>query len=380
MIGPIKIAHIATVYGSVVTILYSKLRALNRYDDIDVVAISSQQTDGDSRNSPVRHIAVKMARSIKPLSDLKSIWRLYKVLKREKFDIIHSHTSKAGFISAVAAKMAKVPVVLHTHHGLPFFEGQNRILYHTYYFLEKTACMLRNHIFTQNRRDTPQCIRLIGSESGVSLEGNGVNVKFINQCAERQLECARRDYPGQGIRLLLLTRLEPVKRVTDFFKTVNKLIQNGIEVSCVVAGRGKLEQTLAKQLVKMGLEESIKLVGFSNRPQGLVQASDIVCLCSEKEGIPRSLMEAMALQKPVVATNVTGTQELVVDGKTGFLVPLGDTNAMADKIRSLAKNEDMRAKMGSAGLQRVYEHFDDVKIAEFLREFYLKAVFKNRSC
>jgi glycosyltransferase involved in cell wall biosynthesis len=178
----------------------------------------------------------------------------------------------------------------------------------------------------------------------------------------------------------LLTRLEPVKRVTDFFKTVNKLIQNGIEVSCVVAGRGKLEQTLAKQLVKMGLEESIKLVGFSNRPQGLVQASDIVCLCSEKEGIPRSLMEAMALQKPVVATNVTGTQELVVDGKTGFLVPLGDTNAMADKIRSLAKNEDMRAKMGSAGLQRVYEHFDDVKIAEFLREFYLKAVFKNRSC
>lgn len=372
----LRIAHIVTAYQSIVTILDSKLRALDKFEDLDVTAISSPPNPllrADSceiRKPAVRFIPVPMARAIEPWADLKSIWRLYKILKREKFDIVHSHTAKAGFITAIAAKMAKVPVICHTYHGLPFFEGQDGKSYLFYRFLGKIACKFRDHLLSQNKRDMAECIKLMGSENKVSYEGNGVDIESVKQSAENQLDQAVKDYPGDGLRLVLLSRLEPVKRVVDFFRVIAKLKEDGVDVSCVVAGTGFLEEKLKDRLVEMQLSDCVNMVGFSNRPHGLIAASDIVVLCSEKEGIPRVIMEAMALQKPVVATDVLGTQELVVDNETGFLVPLGDTDAMAEKVKLLAEDSSLREKMGSCGLKRVADEFNDIKIAESLHQFY----------
>ncbi len=237
----VKVAQVVTAYQSVITILDSKLRLLNKFDDLDVTAISSPPNPllrADSceiRKPAVRFIPVPMSRTIAPLADLKSIWRLYKVLKRERFDVVNSHTAKAGFITAVAAKMAKVPLICHTYHGLPFFEGQDRKSYLFYRFLEKIACKFRDHLFSQNKRDMPECVRLMGLESKVSYEGNGVDIEFINNSAKEQLPRALKDYPGRGLRVVQLSRLEPVKRVSDFLEVVRKLVESGVEVSCVVA-------------------------------------------------------------------------------------------------------------------------------------------------
>ena len=375
----IKVAHIVTAYQSVVTILDSKLRALGKFDDLNVSIISSPLKVDDSRAPAVRHVPVEMARSIRPLADLRSIWQLYKVLKRENFDIIHSHTAKAGFIAAVAAKMAGVPVICHTYHGLPFFEGQNEVSYQIYRFLEKIVCRFRDYIFTQNKRDLPECVKLMGDESKVFYEGNGVDIEHINKSANAQLPQALKDYPCKGLKLVLLSRLEPVKRVADFFGVVDKLRQSGIEISCVVAGTGVLKEQLEKRLATMQLGDCINMVGFSDHPHGLIAASDIVLLCSEKEGIPRTIMEAMALQKPVVATDVLGTQEVVIDGQTGFLLPLGAVNTMAEKIKLLAENSSLREKMGSCGLKRVTGEFNDIKIAELLHQFYVLRVSKDKA-
>ena len=369
----IKVAHIVTAYGSAITILDSKLRTLNAKSDLDVCVISSPADNNEKTHPAVRHITVNMARTIRPLMDIKSIRQLYKVIKRERFDIVHSHTAKAGFITAVAAKMAKVPLIFHTYHGLPFFEGQNKIAYRICYFLEKLACKFRDYIFTQNKQDLPECIKLMGDESKVLFEGNGVDVEFVQRSAQKQFSQALKDFPCQGVKLVLLSRLEPVKRVDDFFKVVDKLKQAGMRVSCVIGGAGILEEQLKNQLTRMQLDDCVTMVGFSNHPHGIIASSDIVLLCSEKEGIPRVIMEAMALQKPVVATNVSGTQELVVDEETGFLVPLADTDMMAEKVKLLAEDASLRKKMGAAGLQRVKDYFNDVKIAEFLGDFYVQA-------
>lgn len=366
----LKITHIITAYQSVVTILDSKLRLLDRFEDLDVTVISSPSKVDDSRNPAVKHISVEIDRSIKPLADIKSVWQLYKVLKREKYDIVHSHTAKAGFITAIAAKLAKVPLICHTYHGLPFYEGQNKLRYFLYKLLEKIACSFRDYVFTQNMRDLPRCVSLIGSREKALFEGNGVDVESIKISAQENLSIADKEYPGQGLRLLILSRLELVKRVDDLFKVVQKLKKLDIEVSCVVAGMGPLEEKLRRQLVKMGLDNCINMVGFSDRPHGLIAASDIVVLCSEKEGIPRVVMEAMALKKPVVATDVLGTQELVVNGQTGFLVPLGDTDAMAEKIKLLAEDSSLREKMGNYGLKKVADEFNDIKVAKSLHRFY----------
>jgi len=374
----LRIAHIATVYQSVVTILDSKLRALDKFDDVDVMAISSPPEIGEQRKPSVAYIPLYMARSIKPLADLKSIWQLYKILKKGKYDIAHSHTSKAGFISAIAGRIAGVPLIIHTHHGFSFYEGQHILKYHFNRLLEKIVCKLRHHTFTQSRSGIPKSIELIGSRDKVSFEGNGVDIDFVSTSAEKNLAQGEKDFYGTGLKIALVCRLEPVKRVSDFIEVVHKLVRDGIQVSCVIAGEGKLRDMLTEQIKDLSLEDKINLIGFTNRVHGIIAASDIVVLNSEKEGIPRVLMEAMALRKAVVATDVEGTNELVVNAETGFLVPLSDPAAMAEKIKIVAGNSELREKMGIRGFERVCEHFNDVKIAKLLHDFYVSWLGNKR--
>jgi glycosyltransferase involved in cell wall biosynthesis len=368
----IKVTHVVTAYQSVTTILESKLRVLGKFDDLDVTVISSPPDTDETRDPVVRHIPVNMARTIRPLMDAKSIWQLYKIIKRENFDVVHSHTAKAGFITSFAARLAKVPVVCHTSHGLPFFEGQNKFSYWSCYILEKIACKFRHFLFTQNKKDLDACIKLMGDKKKVFYEGNGVDVEFIKKSAERQLEIAKNAFPNkQGLKIVLSSRLEPVKRIEDFIAVIEKAKEKGVDFSCVIAGDGLLKESLRNQINKYNIKNSINLIGFCRYSHSLIALSDMVVLCSEKEGIPRSLMEAMALGKPVVATDVVGTQELVVNNETGFLVPLGDTDAMAEKIKYLAENPDIRKEMGRRGLERVKAEFNDIKIAKFLHDFYV---------
>jgi len=377
----IKVCHTVTSFGSVITILESKLRQLDAFSDLDITVVSSPPDRSDSRQPAARHVPIRMARSIKPWADIDSIWRLYRLLKCENVDVVHSHTAKAGFITAVAAKMAGVPVICHTYHGLPFFDGQNRSRYTIYRLLEKSACMFRDYVFTQNKRDLQQCVRLIGDESRAIHEGNGVDIEFVTKSACDQLNRGEKDYHGEGLRLVLLSRLEAVKRISDFFRVVEHLRRDQIDACGVVAGAGVLERQLKNELAEMGLTDCVNMVGFNDHPHGLIAASDIVVLCSEKEGIPRSVMEAMALKKPVVATDVLGTQELVVDGETGFLVGVGDIETMVARVKLLASDADLRSTMGDAGYERVGKYFDERKIAGFLHDFYSKVIHERlKSC
>lgn len=366
-----KIAHIVTAYQSVVTILDSKLRKLNDYTDIDLAVISSPPEIPCRGKPAVRYIPLKMARSIRPLSDFKSAAGLYRIFKREKFDIVHSHTAKAGFITSVAAWLARVPIVCHTYHGLPFFEGQNKRAYKLYRFLEKAACKFRDYVFSQNKRDMEECAKLIGNKDRALFEGNGVDIDYVKRSSDQQFKQASKEFESNGLKLLLISRLEPVKRINDFFKVASLLKKQGVRISCVVAGTGFLEQQLRNKLREMELEDCVNMVGFSDCPHGLIAASDIVVLCSEKEGIPRTVMEAMALEKPVVGTDVLGTQEVIEDGKTGFLVPLGNIEKIAEKIKLLANDKQLCKSMGKDGLQRIEENFNDIQIAECLHNFYL---------
>lgn len=368
----IRVAHVITQYSSVVSILLTKLRRLAACRELAVAVISSPPPAGDSWPAPpVRHLGIPMTRRIDPAGDCRSIRLLRRVLRDERFDVVHTHTAKAGFIGAVAARWAGVPLVVHTCHGLPFYAGQPRFHYHLYRSLEKLACRCRDHVFSQNRRDMEDCIRLMGSKDRVSYEGNGVDAAWVRDTAREHLERARRDYPPGDLKLAMVSRLEPVKRVGDFLAVCQVLLRRGLRVSAVVAGEGPMQRKLESELLARGLAGHVRLTGWAPHAVSLLAIADIVVLTSEKEGIPRALMEAMALGKPVVATDVPGTQELVADGATGVLTPLGRPDVMADAIAALAADPAKRAAMGQAGFDRVCAEFNDCRIADRWRDFYI---------
>ncbi len=375
----IRVAHVVTAYGSAVTILAHKLAALARYPDLDMSVITSPRPTGiDLPDPAVRHLTVPMMRSINPLADLRSIRLLARVFARERFDVVHSHTSKAGIITALAASYARVPLILHTHHGLPYYQGQSFARYHTYRLIEVVACRFRHHLFSQNRRDLAACAAMMRNAERASYEGNGVDPQAVREAADGERARAESDYPGAGLRIALVSRLAPVKRVATFLEVCRALQNNDIEIAAVIAGDGPLRQAIEEEIAASGLSKNVRVLGRITHAQSLLAASDVAVLTSEKEGIPRALMEAMALGKPIVATDVLGTQELVVDGETGFLTPLGGVAAMADKISHLAGNAELRRRLGQAGKERVEEQFNDLKIAEFLHDFYAREHERRR--
>ncbi|MCK5274399.1 MAG: glycosyltransferase family 4 protein [Alphaproteobacteria bacterium] len=368
----IKVVHICNFYDGIETTLGPKVFALDRYDDMDVTMISPPGGKRQGAELPIRYIPAEIPRSIRPWRDLRSALRLARIFRRERFDIVHTHTAKAGAIGTLAAWLAGVPLIYHTYHGLPFYDGQPARQYRFYRLFEKAACLMRRHIFSQNRRDMVECLKLIGDPTRVHFEGNGVVPEKVRAIAERDRAGGEAWFQGTGARLLLVSRLEPVKHIDDFVRCVKQLRDDGVDLCCVVAGGGPQKEEIEALIAELGLEGVIRLTGYILNAPAAMAACDIAVLTSEKEGIPRSLMESMALGKPAVATDVLGTQELVVDGETGYLTPLGDVAAMSRRIRELIEDPELRQRFGAAGKARVEKEFNDHRIAEFLHEFYLR--------
>lgn len=368
----LKVAHLDNTYQGLYTGLGVKLETLQRYPDLDVAVIAPPGTPKPGEELPVRHLPVPIARTIRPLQDLRSIWRIYRICRRERFDIVHGHTAKAGVAGTIAAWLAGVPIIYQTYHGLPFYEGQSPLLNAAYRALEWCACRLRRHVFSQNRRDLAECLKLMGDPRRVHFEGNGVHPQRIRRQAAEHAAAGAAYYRGPGLRLLTASRLEAVKRPLDLVHGVARLRERGVAVCCVMAGSGPLREAVEKRIAELELSDCIHLPGFVQHSPALIAACDVYLLTSEKEGIPRSVMEAMALGRPVVATDVLGTQEVVVDGETGFLVRMGDVEGLADRVQQLAHDPDLRRRLGEAGAARIESYFDDTKVAAFLHDFYVR--------
>jgi glycosyltransferase involved in cell wall biosynthesis len=210
-----------------------------------------------------------------------------------------------------------------------------------------------------------------GIKCPVIFEANGINAEDIIQNADKYLDNVKNIFDDDKIHLLCIARLEPVKRIEKVFEAVEFLLSNNIRINCVIAGKGRLENRLKNQIRRKKLESCISIV-YSPYIHSIIKKADIVVLTSEKEGIPRSLMEAMALKKPVVATDVLGTNELVLHNDTGYLVSIDDQEDFNRLLLKLIDDPGLRVRFGEAGYKRVVEEFSDEKIVDLWVEWYLR--------
>jgi glycosyltransferase involved in cell wall biosynthesis len=384
----IKLLKVVTTFQSVITILDSKLFLLEKHPDIDLHVVSSFEDQQEQRTAKGKFTQVNIARTISPIQDLSAIIKLYRFIKAEHFDVVHTHTAKAGIVGAIAAKLAGVPLICHTYHGLPFYKGQKPLPHFIYKTIEIAFSKIRHILFSQNKYDYEQLKSIKSIKCPVIFEGNGVSISDIVSNAARDALFVEQYFSsspdssllsssnaplkkgGQGgLVVLCLARLEPVKRLEKVLGAMEYLLANKINAQCFIAGKGHLEKQLKELIQSKGLADHVSIV-YTPYVHALINKADIAILTSEKEGIPRGLMEAMALGKPVVATNVLGTNELVVDQETGFLVPLEDQEAFNRCLLQLATDASLRQKFGQAGRARIASQFDDAKIVQLWVKTY----------
>lgn len=323
----------------------------------------------------LRHVPIP--RNISPWNDAKSLALLVRLLKQERPDVVNTYTSKAGFLGRLAGRIAGIRVVVHTMQGVPFHEGLPGWKQMLYRALEGWGASWGDAILSENREDLSTAERLgwRGRRLARPLHlGSGVLVDKIVTAVEntdRDAIRARHGVEGGLPVVLVAARLELVKGHDHFFRALRLLAdRRSAPFEVWIAGEGPREEELRSLVRALDLESRVKFLGFVDDVSALLAVADVVCLPSQKEGLPRIVMEAMAAARPVVATNVLGTREVVVNGVTGLLSPPNDAMALARHLEFLLDRPEARRTMGIAGRERVRARFDDRRVVDRMEAIY----------
>lgn len=316
------------------------------------------------------------------LGDLGALWRLIRVFRRERPDIVHTHTAKAGALGRVAALLTGVPVRVHTFHG-NVFEGYfawpigwtircvERVLARfTDCLITVSGSLQRQLAETYRIAPTEKIVNIpLALEMGQFGENNGDKGKF-----RAALGC-----PANEVLVGWVGRLTAVKAPELLLDCAGWVGTNG---GCrfVMVGDGELRATCERRIHALGLESQLTMVGWQRELAGIYADLDLVVLTSKNEGTPVTLLEAMAAGRPFVATDVGGVRDLVAgapvqrDGfevfDNGILVPAGNAQALAQATRYLIDNLQLRCAMGRKGRQFVESRFSPDRLATDLEQLY----------
>jgi glycosyltransferase involved in cell wall biosynthesis len=309
---------------------------------------------------------------IRPLRDALALVRLVAAMREAKPALLHTHSSKAGILGRAAARIARVPRVVHTVHGWSFNDTQPPLARRLYRALERTAARGTDRIVCVSEAD-----RLEGIESGI---GRPEAYRLVRSGIDPEEFAARpgareqvRESLGIGPGAVLVGTvacLKPQKAPLDFVEAAAAALRADPRLRFVVAGDGELRGAVEARARDLGLGERFRLLGWRRDVPALLSALDLFVLTSLFEGLPRAVLQAMVAGVPVVATAVGGTPEVVRDGETGLLVPPGDPAAAAAAIVRLAGDPEGARRLAAAASMRIGEEFEIRGMVRTLDELY----------
>ncbi|MBN1586576.1 MAG: glycosyltransferase [Candidatus Omnitrophica bacterium] len=299
---------------------------------------------------------VDMRREICPVGDPRALGRLVRLLRRERFDVVHTHSSKAGFLGRLAACIAGVPVVLHTPHSIAVDRPGAALPVRAFYaILEWLAgkCCDCVMALSSSEQALLRAWRIVPGYK-IRMIPNGVDLASLAQRAGDPDE-KRRELGIESLApvLVMVGRLAPQKAPQDFVSAAALVLRRFPNARFLYVGDGPLLEQTQEQIDALGLGSSVQLMGWRSDAPAIVGCADLVLLSSLWEGMPYTVLEGMALGKPVVATAATGTVDLLKDGVGGVLTPLHDPQAMSEAICRLLERPDEARKMGAAGREKV---------------------------
>jgi glycosyltransferase involved in cell wall biosynthesis len=298
---------------------------------------------------------IAMTRSVNPLRDLVSLVRLYLYLRRHSFHIVHTHSSKAGFLGRLSAWWAGVPVIVHTPHGFAFQDPSTRFARPLFLWAERLVGRLSSALVCVSPSE-----RGVAVAAGVVRPGrafvveNGVDVAAAERHGRAGDEVRRRlGIEARSKVVGTVSEFRPQKCLDQLIHAAKAVLTARADVTFLIAGEGELAAPLRQLAASLGIEARCKIVPAAGVIWQYYAAMDVFVLASSWEGMPYAVLEAMAVGKPVIATDVAGTRDVVVRGKTGLLVPPGDREALAGAIATLLDDPQRSERMGAEGKARV---------------------------
>lgn len=363
----LRIAHLTTVDLSLRYLVLPQLEEVRNLGG-DPIGISAPgEFVNELTERGITHIPLhNSTRSLSPGKDLKAMRELWKILRSERPDVLHTHTPKPGVYGRVIGRLAGVPVVVNTIHGLYATRDDTFIKRAIVYGLEAIASRFSDRELVQSAEDFQFVVKWrITRKARTILLGNGVDLsRFdpsrIDEGTRRRIRASI----GAGENDIVVGsvgRLVAEKGFPELFEAARQLGGN-----CVMVAIGPNEPDkddgLDEGFISKALEQGIHLPGMQTNVDEWYAAMDIFVLASHREGFPRAAMEAAAMGVPVIATDIRGCREVVDHEVNGLLVPVNDPDALAVAINDLAGSTERRARMGAASREKAISTFDERRI------------------
>lgn len=309
---------------------------------------------------------VHLPRGFDPVRLVLALAEITVYLVRHRVTLVHTHCTVPGVVGRLAAWIAGVPVIVHTVHGFHLHDRMSCPMRRLTIAVERLCGRMTDTLLTQNKGDLALAEHFdIGPRERRRWIGNGIRLDAFHPSPRAVAPEA--DGP---ITVTCVARLEPVKNHAMLFEAVRILQQRGEFIRLRLVGDGPLRGQYEALCRHLGIADQVEFLGYRQDIPALLAETDIAVLTSHKEGMPRAVLEAMAMALPVVATRVPGTQEAVRHGETGALVEPGDTDTLAAWISLLAGDPVLRARLGLRARRVVLDAFDEQTVIESLRRIY----------
>lgn len=324
-------------------------------------------------------ILPSLVREVNPFKDAVALVALTRLIRRGRYDVVHTHSSKAGILGRWAARLAGAPVIVHTVHGWGHHDRQSPLIRRLYILLEQITQRTTDRLIVVSPRSTQKGLadgiatpeRYVTIRSGIELD------RFRQPSRPQEDVRAELGIPLEATVVGTITRLSPQKAPLDFVAAAAQVAAHRQDVHFVIVGDGPLRADVGAQVAALGLTGRVHLTGLRRDVPDLMHSFDIFALSSLWEGLPRVLPQAMAAGLPIVATAVDGNAEAVTDGINGFLTPPGDPHAMAAALLRLLERPALSKRMGQAGQVRAVE-FDAHKMVSDIAALY-ETLLRERS-
>lgn len=377
-----KLIRITTVPISLDKLLGDQLRFMNQYFEVTAISADEKELKRVAEKYGVKHFHVEMTRKITPLKDLAAIWKLYRFLRKEKPEMIHTHTPKAGLVGLMAGYLAQVPVRMHTVAGLPLLETagiKRKVLNRVEWFTCRLATQVYPNSFglkdiiIKEKISGPKKLKVIGNGSS-----NGININYFDDSQISELEKQQlRSKLGISERdfvFIFVGRLVKDKGINELvaaFKNLNLNLNLNLKLMLVGPFEEDLDPLLPETVEEIKTNANILCVGFQQDVRPYFAVSDALVFPSYREGFPNVVLQAGAMGLPSIVTDINGCNEIVEDQKNGLIIPPKDEKALEKAMLKMVSDHKLYQMLQRNARENIISRYSQAEVWQALHSEYI---------
>ncbi len=386
---PLRVLHIITrmIVGGAQENTLLSVEGLDRLPDFEVTLASGIDNgpEGDllarARQTTQLIIVPELGRNISPLNDAAALWKLYRLIRKGRYHIVHTHSSKAGVLGRIAAWLAGTPFVVHTLHSLVFHDYQPWAVNRLWRVVKKICAPMTDHFISVSDIISRKAIEAgIAPADRFSTIYSGMELDWFLKADVDPL-AVRREFgiPDDALVVGKIARLFPLKGHDQLLDAAPAIVKQHPTVRFFLIGDGILQDHLRNRARSLGILDNFVFAGLIPRERipEMLSAMDVLVHTSLREGLARALPQALAMGKPCVSFDIDGAPEVVIPDETGYLVKPGDAAGLARAISELLSDPQLRRRMGEAGRRRVDPAFRAETMVERIAAEYLTLVRRH---